>query len=388
MLFLLIFLTSLVVTCFSIPEIIKVAFQKRLFDAPTEQRKVHKRIIPNFGGIAIFTSLLFTCGLLIPIQVLPEASILMSAALILFMTGLKDDVVGLAPIIKFIAQFACAFIITIVADLRISTLDGIFGIGELPLYGSVLFTVFFIVGIVNAFNLIDGIDGLAGTLGVIMSLVFSFLFYKAGAIGWAYLSIALTGALIGFLFFNVTPAKIFMGDSGSLLIGFIASLLSIKFIHIQHSTDIMVGPFKVTMGIGLVLAILIIPFFDTLRVFTLRILKNGSPFVADSNHLHHRLLFVGLTHIQATLVLAVCNGLFIIVALSVQGLSESQLVALIIGSALTINGLFSIYVHRFKKALYSVVDLPDYLYEDHEVKVKNTSDPILNLKTLKKVSKN
>lgn len=354
MLFILIFLTSLLVVAFAIPPVITVSFRKRLFDDPSELRKVHKRIVPNFGGIAIFTGFLFSASLFIPSALLPQANVLMAAGLILFMIGLKDDIVGLSPLIKFVAQFTNAFIIAMVANLRIENLHGIFGQYELPYYASIALTVFFIVGIVNAFNLIDGIDGLAASLGVIISVLYAFLFYKSGDMGWAYLSISLTGALIGFLFFNVTPARIFMGDSGSLVLGFIASVLSIKFMGSSANTTVVFGTLPITAGAGLVVAMLIIPIFDTLRVFTLRILRNTSPFTADSNHLHHRLLFLGLSHMQSTLVLTVVNILFIVMALSLQDLGNTQLISLVFMTILTVNGILSLYIENYKKSLLAV----------------------------------
>jgi UDP-GlcNAc:undecaprenyl-phosphate GlcNAc-1-phosphate transferase len=353
MIFSLAFIISLLFVVFAIPSIIAVSFRKRLFDDPSESRKVHDRVVPNFGGVAIFTALLFSCSLLIPSYLLPEVNVLMSAGLILFMTGLKDDVVGLSPAIKFLAQLVSALITVVVANIRIENMHGMFGAHELPYVGSVILTVFFIVGIVNAFNLIDGIDGLAGTLGVIFSLIFAFLFFKAGVLGWSYISLALTGALIGFLFFNVTPAQIFMGDSGSLLLGFVAALLSLKFLQVSSTDIVMFGPFYITSGAGLVIAILIIPIFDTLRVLILRILKNTSPFRADNNHLHHRLLFLGLSHVQATLVLAVVNILFIAMALSLQQLGNTQLIGLVIVSILTLNGMLSLYIEHYKKSALS-----------------------------------
>ena len=353
MLFVLIFLTSLLVVAFAIPPIITVAFQKRLFDDPVESRKVHKRIVPNFGGIAIFSGFLFTCSLFIPSNLLPEGNILMAAGLILFLIGLKDDIVGLSPLIKFIAQFSSAAILAIVANIRISSLQGMFGIYDLPYLSSIILTIFFIVGIVNAFNLIDGIDGLAGTLGIMLSLVYAFLFFRSAAPGWSYLSLSLTGALLGFLFYNVTPAKIFMGDSGSLLLGFIAAVLSIKFLAVGNGQAAHFGTLTITSSLALVVAILIIPIFDTLRVFTLRILKNTSPFTADNNHLHHRLLFLGLSHIQATLVLVVCNIIFVIIALMFQQAGNSQLIGLLMLSILIVNGVLSLYIERYKRSLFA-----------------------------------
>jgi len=349
MLFTLIYLTSLLVVAFAIPPIITVSFRKRLFDDPNESRKIHKRIIPNFGGVAIFTGFLFSCSIFIPSQLLPEANVLMGAGLVLFMIGLKDDIIGLGPGIKFVAQFLSACIVAMIANIRIIDLHGIFGIYDMSYYASVILTVFFIVGLVNAFNLIDGIDGLAGSIGLILCVVFGVLFYKSGDLGWAYLSTSLAGALLGFLFFNVTPARIFMGDSGSLLLGFIAAVLSIKFMNVSLTENVMAGPFQITSGLGLVSAILIIPVFDTLRVFTLRIMRGTSPFTADSNHIHHRLLSLGLSHVQATLVLASVNAVFIIVALSLQSVGDAQLVSLIMFLMLSLNVVLSLFIKRFKR---------------------------------------
>lgn len=349
MLFTIIYLTSLLVVAFAIPPIITVSLRKRLFDDPNESRKIHKRIIPNFGGVAIFTGFLFSCSIFIPSQILPEANVLMGAGLVLFMIGLKDDIIGLGPGIKFVAQFASAFIVAMVANIRIVDLHGIFGVYDLTYYTSISLTVFFIVGIVNAFNLIDGIDALAGSIGLILCVAFGVLFYKSGDLGWAYLATGLAGALLGFLFFNVTPARIFMGDSGSLLLGFVSAVLSIKFMNVSLSENVMAGPFQVTSGIGLVSAILIIPVFDTLRVFALRIMRGASPFVADSNHIHHRLLSLGLSHVQATLVLASVNVVFIVTALSLQSIGDAQLTSLILILMLTLNGVLSLFINRFKR---------------------------------------
>jgi UDP-GlcNAc:undecaprenyl-phosphate GlcNAc-1-phosphate transferase len=354
MLFTLIFLVGLLVTSFSIPTIINISFRKRLFDDPIESRKVHKTFVPNFGGIAIFTGFLFASSLCIPTHLIPEANVFMAGGLILFMLGLKDDVVGVSPMIKFLAQLVSAIIVVAIANLRIVDLQGMFGIQELPYAGSFVLTVFFIVGVVNAFNLIDGIDGLAGSLGIICSLIFAFLFYQAGQLGWVYISLSLAGSLLGFLFFNITPAKIFMGDSGSLMLGFITAVLSLKFLQIASAGSLSFAGFPITSPAALIIAVLIIPIFDTLRVLILRVIKNTSPFTADNNHLHHRLLFLGLSHVQATLVLAVTNVLFIVMAISLQQLGNMQLLGLVLLSALILNGGLSLYIEHYKKSLFSV----------------------------------
>lgn len=351
------FLFSFLIVSFLIPSIIDLAFKKRLFDDPTDQRKVHKRIVPNFGGIAIFTGFLLSCSLFISPELMPEANKLMAGGLILFMIGLNDDLIELGPKIKFTAQFISAFIIVIMADIRIENLQGFIGVYELEYITSVCFTLIVIVGIVNAYNLIDGIDGLASSLGIVLSVLYAYLFWHSGHMGWAAVSISMTGALLGFLLFNVTPARIFMGDSGSLLLGFIAIVLSIKFIDISSRETVQFGTIDLTSNLGLVLAILIIPVFDTIRVFTLRMVRNTSPFKADSNHLHHRLLFLGFSHMQATLILVVVNILFILMAVSLQYLGSTQLISALVLTILTINGLLSVYINNYRKNLLSKVSV-------------------------------
>ena len=349
----LIFFLSLLVVCFAIPAIIKISFKKQLFDDPVESRKVHKTLVPNFGGIAIFTAFLFASALLIPTHLVPQVNVLMAAGLILFMVGLQDDVVGVSPMIKFLAQLGSAGITTVYANLRITDLNGMFGVHELPYAASILLSVLFVVGIVNALNLIDGIDGLAGSLGIIAGLMFAYLFYELREFGWAYLSLSLSGALLGFLFFNISPAKIFMGDSGSLTLGFILAVLSLKFLQLATHTNILVGPFIIKAEAALVIGILIIPMFDTLRVLILRMLKNTSPFTADSNHLHHRLLFLGLSHVKATFVLSVVNVLFILMCLSMQQFGNTKLIGAIIAAILLLNAGLSLYIEQYKKRLLS-----------------------------------
>jgi UDP-GlcNAc:undecaprenyl-phosphate GlcNAc-1-phosphate transferase len=387
MLFTVVYLSSLLISCFLIPSLITVAYRKRLFDTPDEIRKVHKRFVPNFGGIAIFTGVLFSCSLFVPGQLMNEVHVLLAAGLILFMAGLKDDLVGLTPMIKLIAQLAAALITCVVADLRVTNLNGLFGFYELTYAASLALSLLFIVGIVNAFNLIDGIDGLAGSLGVIFSLFYAFVFYKEGDLGSAYISLSVTGALTGFLFFNITPAKIFMGDSGSLLLGFIAALLSLKFLKLSATPGTMVGPFSVTAGFALVLGVLIIPTFDTIRVFVLRILKNTSPFTADSNHLHHRLLFLGMSHVQATLVLSVINVLFIVLALSFQQLGNTALVGILTGSILLLNGCLSLYLDNFKQRLLSRASSGSTGYFGQETDIKS-GDLAARTKIIKNISEN
>lgn len=349
--YILLYITSLFAVALSISPLITVAIRKRLFDAPSEERKIHKRIVPNLGGLAIFSGFLFSLAIFIDLSTFTVANYLLSAGIVIFMIGLKDDIIGVDPMKKFIAQFIAAFIITILADIRILNLGGFGGVYALSYPFSIGLSVLTVVGIVNAYNLIDGIDGLSGSLGLIFSLVYAFLFYSAGEIGWAYVCLALAGSLTGFLIHNISPARIFMGDCGSLMVGFLAAVLSIQFINTASANVIDVGFTSITSAPALAMAIVILPLFDTLRVFAIRIVNSQSPFKADRNHLHHRMLALGLNHMQATGVLSLVAVLFIGTALVFQNVGSNQLVGVLVFMIILLNTTLSIYLFSRKISL-------------------------------------
>lgn len=388
----LIYITSLLSVALSISPLITIAIRKRLFDAPSEDRKIHKRIVPNLGGLAIFSGFLFASAMFIDLSTLQVANYLLSGGIVIFMIGLKDDIIGVDPMKKFIAQFIAAFIVTIMADVRIMDLGGFMGVYELSYPFSVGLSVLTIVGVVNAYNLIDGIDGLSGTLGVVLSLVYAYLFFSAGELGWTYVCLALAGSLTGFLVHNVSPARIFMGDCGSLMVGFLAAVLSIQFINTSSANIIDLGFTSITSAPALAMAIVILPLFDTLRVFGIRIVNNQSPFKADRNHLHHRMLALGLTHMQATGVLSLVAVLFVATALAFQNVGSNQLVGILIFMIILLNTALSIYLFSRKISLKEeILDESPQLDESVKLPVITKVDEDSKTfaeKILDKVSKN
>ena len=252
------------------------------------------------------------------------------------MVGLKDDLSGVNSSTKFIVQAVIALILIIPGDIRLTSMYGILGVYDLPYVLSVILTLLVVLLIVNAFNLIDGIDGLAGVTGIIANGSFSVLFIYMHHYELAVISLALVGAIAGFLRFNLTPAKIFMGDTGSLLIGLISVVMAIKVIEI----DKLITIFGTTAGTSmpaLTVAILIGPIFDTLRIFVVRVTNGVSPFVADRNHIHHRMLRLGLTHLQTTLILAAFNIAAIVITLSLRSLGNFTLITIIFSLCLVFN---------------------------------------------------
>src|SRR3954462_5933766 len=208
----LVFLTSFIVVLYSTPALIKVAVLKRLIDAPIEERKIHKRSVPTIGGIIIFAGTLFAYSLWFTIddikyydriyQSVTEFKLIIATSLILFFVGVKDDIIGTAPVKKLFAHIVVALILVLMGNIRITSLHGIFGVYDIPYWGSVFLSIFTYVVVVNAFNLIDGVDGLAAGIGFISCCAFGIWFIFADEFAYAALSCALAGALAGFLIFN------------------------------------------------------------------------------------------------------------------------------------------------------------------------------------------
>ncbi len=333
---------AFLITFFAIPIIIQIAKDKKLFDEPDE-RKVHKTVIPTLGGLGIFAGFIIATLMGVPSGITSELQYFAAAATVIFFLGLKDDILILSASKKFIGQLVAAGIIIKFGGIQITNMHGFLGIYEIPHIASIIFTIFTIIVITNSFNLIDGVDGLAGSLGVLTTLVFGTYFYFAGQITYSVMAFALTGSIIAFLIYNYSPAKIFMGDTGSLLLGLINSILVIKFINVAGNPAVKF-PVEASPAIGV--AILMIPLFDTLRVFTLRILDRRSPFSPDRTHVHHFLLDCGLNHRQVTLTCVAANIAFIILAVSLRHLGTTTVLGILLVAAFTFIGV--IYYSRPK----------------------------------------
>jgi len=240
------FFTSFLVVLLGTPSLIKVAKLKHLVDEPSEDRKLHSRSVPTIAGVIIFSAFLFSICIWFPseaissTQAINDFKYLIAILVLLFFVGVKDDIIGTAPIYKLVAHIIVGFILVMLGDIRITGMHGLFGVtGEFPEEASVFISLFVYVVIVNAFNLIDGVDGLAGGIGFIATLTFGIWFYMAEIPYLAMIAFSLCGALAGFLIFNFNPARIFMGDSGSLTVGAIITFLSIRLIEtpMEHVPD-------------------------------------------------------------------------------------------------------------------------------------------------------
>ena len=339
------FITAFAVTYFAIPSIINIARVKGLCDEPGERRS-HTVSTPSLGGIGIFAGLLFSVVLWTPFYLFNDLQYIIAAFVIIFFVGMNDDIIELSPRKKLIAELVAAGILIFKANVKITSLYGLFGVGTLPMWVSAPLSIFTIIVIINAFNLIDGINGLSGSIGVLISLTLGTWFILIDRFELSVIAYSLAGALIAFLKYNYTPAKIFMGDTGSLLVGMGCSILTLKFIELHQL--IPEHPYAFDAVPAVAIGILILPLYDTLRVFTMRIIRGRSPLSPDRNHIHHLLIDFGYTHMQATYVLVLVNVAFILMVFSLQGIGTINLLLLTLFIAIGLSSLLFYLVRRRK----------------------------------------
>lgn len=303
------FAVALGVSLLAIPLVIRWVKKRNFVDNPNE-RSAHAVPTPTMGGIGIFAALLLPMVGLVFFQT--SFALIVLALTVIFYTGVVDDLRELSPMKKMAGQFIAALIITL-AGYRIRSFYGIFGIEELHIALQYAITIVAIIGITNAFNLIDGVDGLTGGVVLINSLIFGFVFFYLGDWIFALSCFAMVGAYLGFLVYNFHPAKIFMGDSGSLVAGFIMSLLALRLLPMSIENDFLSveGANMALFVVGL----LFLPVFDFVRVVIHRIKEGHPPMKADKNHAHHLLLNEGLNHRTTSLTLYAIHTFMVILSL-------------------------------------------------------------------------
>lgn len=328
-------LTAFALAFLIIPVIIRYSHEKNLMDIPGG-RKVHKKLTPSLGGIAIFLGFGVASFVWIEPGLWSEMRYLLVAQAVVFFIGVRDDLVPLPPASKLVGQIIASAILIVFMDLRLRSFQGIFGIYELPLWFSYAFTLFTIIVITNSFNLIDGLDGLAGLLAVISLSFLGAWFFLVGDKPFAALAFAMTGAVIGFLYFNWEPSKIFMGDTGALVIGITLSIFVIRFID-MHTAMPAEHPLRFASAPSAAIGVIMIPLADTLRVFVIRLLRGQSPFAADKSHIHHSLMRLGLSHSRASLLLGFIQLVFILLSLGLRNHTNTVVLPVLIVPAVILS---------------------------------------------------
>ncbi len=332
------FVLSACIGWLTIPRIVVISKKKKLFDALSD-RKSHTGSIPRLGGVSFLPSFMFafslTVGLryfygldispLFELEAFKELLFLLAGATILFFIGLADDLSGLSYRSKLLAQFIAA-VLLIYAGVGITDMCGLFGLHHIhPIIGSIL-SILVILLLTNAYNLIDGIDGLCSGLSLLALFTFGIWFWAHDIYIYAMMAMAMAGVISVFFFFNVmgNRLKIFMGDTGSLMLGYLIAFLGLKF----FALNIESGYYQIQAAPAVFLGIVFIPVFDTLRVFFVRMSLGLSPFYPDRRHIHHKMLALGLTHLQSTMIIILIQACFIFLNLGLKDININVLFGL------------------------------------------------------------
>ncbi|MGM1057519.1 MAG: MraY family glycosyltransferase [Bacteroidota bacterium] len=320
-------------TYYLIPKVLWVSKEKNL-TTTINSRSAHIVETPSFGGVAFYITIIMVLTLIQTMRLTFVGNQLIAAMTILFMVGLKDDLVISTAKVKIFGQIAAACFVVFSPEMQLTTLYGFLGIYEIPEAVGFIITALIVVALINAYNLIDGIDGLAAIVGIIISMVYAWVFYGTGQPYFVLISISLAGILSAYLRFNFSRGhrKIFMGDSGSLIVGLILASLTVKHLVMVPYEPLVAEGFDPANRPLFLLCLLFIPVFDTLRVMSLRILRCESPFAADRNHAHHVMIDLGFSHFKASVLLALFKVLIIGVYLFLSNkLPHFALVLLVVG---------------------------------------------------------
>lgn len=318
---LLVFLLTFGLTFYLIPKVLWVSQEKNLM-ASVNERSSHSTAVPTFGGVAFYIAIIMVLTILQSLRLTYVGNHLIAAMTILFMVGLKDDLVISTAKVKFIGQITAACFLVFSPELQLTDLHGFLGLYEIPAVLGFLIKGFIVLALINAYNLIDGIDGLAAIVGIVISSVYALIFYVTGQAFFVLVSMSLAGVLTAFLRFNFSRSrrKIFMGDSGSLLVGLILAFLSLKHLVMEPSAPVLAQGYHPGNRLLFLACVLFIPAFDTLRVIIIRKMNGVSAFSPDRNHCHHVLLDLGLSHKKAAFSLGLLNLVVIGIYLSLANI--------------------------------------------------------------------
>jgi UDP-N-acetylmuramyl pentapeptide phosphotransferase/UDP-N-acetylglucosamine-1-phosphate transferase len=335
----LIFITAFSISYLVLPLVIQVARARDLYDEPND-RSAHLSPTPTLGGVGIFSGTFFALILWMKASDFGAMQHVLVAFMFIFLAGARDDLIPLSPLAKLATQVLAAFVLVSKGQIGLHSLYGICGVYALPAPVGLVLSVAVIVLIINAFNLIDGVNGLAASIGLLACVLFGIWFCLARQILPATIAFSIAGSLSAFLKYNVTPARIFMGDTGSQFIGMVCAVLALQFIRRQEALPVG-APLAFHAAPVIALSLLIAPLFDTCWAFVRRIVRGRSPFSPDKNHLHHLLLAQGCSHSQTTAILVFASLCFVGLALALDWLGSPRLLAV----QLFLAGLCALCLH-------------------------------------------
>jgi len=289
----------------------------------------------------------------LPIADLATEKYLLGGVSLIFLLGVRDDFSSLLAQHKLVVQVFAAFLVVFLGGVKIEGFNGLFGVNHFPWLFDEVFTMFVIVVMTNAFNLIDGIDGLAGSIALIISTFLGWAAFVSGLYVNATLAFAISGATLGFLLYNWYPSKVFMGDTGSMVFGFMLTVLMVKFLTTPIPPSTILSPVATS------LALFVLPVYDTLRVMLIRIFTGRPPLSPDRNHIHHVLLKLGLNHGQSTICLASYNVLMIVFAVGLQHIGELWIMLCMTVTTVTVGALLDRKLMRREAARVANLIAPE-----------------------------
>ncbi|CAM4353011.1 MraY family glycosyltransferase [Gillisia limnaea] len=362
------FIFAFCLTFYLIPKVLWVSKEKNLM-AQVNDRSAHSTAIPSFGGVAFYVTIILLLTTLQSLRLTYVGNHLIAAITILFMVGIKDDLVVSTARVKLFGQIAAVCFLIFSPELQLNTLNGFWGIYEIPPVVGYSINATIAIALINAYNLIDGIDGLASMAGMVIAGVYAMVFYMTGNSYFVLVSTGVMGILTAFLRFNFSRGrrKIFMGDSGSLVIGLLLAFLTIKILVMAPNPSLIAEGYDPSNRLLLIACVLFLPAFDTLRVMIIRMTNKTSPFSADRNHAHHVLLDLGFTHFRASFSLALLNlmvisGFFFLAPL-VSNLWLSFITILMYAVSFFLFSKLKVLTEQKAKPTYS-----DAFFEEEDIK--------------------
>lgn len=315
------FLFAALTIFLSIPPTIHFCKKYNLLDVANAQRKKHNGRIPILGGFNLFIALFISFSIFGTSYCISSFKYIFLSMFVLLIVGICDDIRSINPWVKLMAQLLAAVLVVIFGEIYITSLFGLFGVYDISLSTSYAISFFLILTIINGINFLDGINGLSTSLVCMLSVFFFIWFYMVDRHSLSLFSIILIGSSLSFLWYNWSPANIFLGDSGAMVLGLSLSILTISFLQIDHELLMTNSSFAIFQAPKLAIASLLLPLIDTSRVFFLRVWNGKSPLLADRNHIHHKFIDAGYSDTNTTLILLSVQLGLILIALSTSHLS-------------------------------------------------------------------